>query len=101
MTPEDLRRLCETALITGFESVELTVAVSKSIADNCIRLLDQVERMRGVVEAAKAVTSIYDKMKTVENLDVRRYYAVMQEFCDEYGALKIRLRKLESPDAKA
>lgn len=65
-----------------------------ALARSCLRLLDENAAMRGVVDAAHGVTSIWEKMKVVDNLDIRKYYAVMQEFCDEYGALKISLRKL-------
>ncbi len=46
-----------------------------------------------IAEASKAITNIYYKFNSTMSL--KEFWSLMQEYCDEYGLLKMRIRTLD------
>ena len=53
------------------------------------------QKLMDVAKSAKDLTNIWEKFNEHKIKDLRGFYELMQKYCDEYGALQIRLRELE------
>ena len=99
MTNEELRQLCEQWLSDHHHTYR-NCCRNWTIANSCLRLLAENERMRGVCEA---VRNLDGKIITIHDGEeaAGRYYATRIAQINTIYAALAKFDELESPDAQS